>query len=701
MKRTLDLIKKAPNLIKTAYVFVTFFILLMDFLVAKIFVILVKIPLLGYIFIIIKSFWLKTLFPIYRKIINRFEKTGKSDVKRSYLISLAYKNLMAKKARSVITILGMSVGVGIIVLLLSLGYGIEKLIISRVASLEELKMIDISAGENTSLRLDKTAWSRVIKIKNVSEVIPLVSVVGRVNFKKATTDVLVYAASRSYLNYSKLKVTKGKLFSNNEEYNGLKDKAGRGDGLGDVAGAQTELLDGKLGSAISSMTMHFNILPNVDTIVWKNCSVNSSMFGYTRRIEGGLSGIEYWGSDYYPFNNKGRVGYDRENNSFLGRWIIAKVPMYTKDAEGNLIPALDIGGGKLWEYGCIQEKNIELDNGEVLGESTSSATVTNEINIGTDSANLSDLMSASDSAGLLTDNYTVISSDSAGIELISFQSTASATQKVKPTLQFKEQPDGEAVVSSGFLNLLNIPINKAVGTEFRVAFIIVKSLMPDIEGRMLTTEVDYKITGVIEDEDTTYFYIPFTDIEKLSIKNFSQLKVIVKDNADLAEIRKQIETFGFRTSSTVDTVKQIESLFANLRIVLAILGLVALGVASLGMFNTLTVSLLERTREIGGMKTMGMISDEVQDLFLAEAMVMGLGGGIGGLIIGFLIGKLMSLIVSLFAFTQGQGYLNLTYIPPEFTLFIIISSFIVGLFTGLYPAQRAKKISALNALRYE
>ena len=155
------------------------------------------------------------------------------------------------------------------------------------------------------------------------------------------------------------------------------------------------------------------------------------------------------------------------------------------------------------------------------------------------------------------------------------------------------------------------------------------------------------------------------------------------------------------TTSTVDTVAQIESLFANLRIVLGLLGMVALGVASLGMFNTLTVSLLERTREIGGMKTMGMVSEEVQDLFLAEAMIMGLSGGLGGLILGYLIGNGLSFLVSTIAIVKGQGYLELTYVPPQFVLFIIVSSFIVGLVTGLYPAQRAKKISALNALRYE
>ena len=80
---------------------------------------------------------------------------------------------------------------------------------------------------------------------------------------------------------------------------------------------------------------------------------------------------------------------------------------------------------------------------------------------------------------------------------------------------------------------------------------------------------------------------------------------------------------------------------------------------------------------------------------------MGFAGGIGGLMMGILAGKLSSYAVSIVAIAQGVGYLELTYVPWSLILFIVISSFIVGLITGLYPSFRAKKISALNALRYE
>jgi len=155
------------------------------------------------------------------------------------------------------------------------------------------------------------------------------------------------------------------------------------------------------------------------------------------------------------------------------------------------------------------------------------------------------------------------------------------------------------------------------------------------------------------------------------------------------------------TRSVVDTVEQINSLFSTLRTALLLLGMVALAVAALGMFNTLTVSLLERTREVGLMKALGMKSAEVKELFLTESMVMGLFGGVLGIILGVVLGKLLGLVLSLAAFSQEVGFIDVSYIPLPFVLTVVLLSLLVGITTGIYPARRATKISALNALRYE
>ncbi len=691
-------IRSTPYLFKKTLQFFTFFVLLVIFITSQFFTFLSRVPLLGRLLKPVNSLWKRTGGRFVHLLVRKIEKTRDTEVGRLYLIRLAYHNLLFKKTRSLVTILGMSVGIGIIVLLLSLGYGIERLIISQVASLDELRMINVSAGGHSSLKLHKDILDKIKHMKQVEEIIPIVSMVGKVTYNKATTDVLVYSAPKTYFKFSKIKKIKGKLFSNNIDYLGNNNLS-----QAKVKGESTSFANEQYLHSISNKKINFNVFPNEIVTVWSDCDISSKVMGYTVRVQGGFMGWELWGGEYYPFSGNGRAGFDKHNHIPLGKWIKGKVPLYTKNFKGELIPMLDDTGVHRWEFGCMELKGIQiidrLSLGEVLGESTSSAQFNSEASSSSKLSLKDQTEEATDSA--LIGYEEVVASGSGGLEFVSFKASTSASTKKNMTIQFQGKGASEAIVSSGLLRLLNIPLKKAVGLVLDTKLILGKNLIPGVEGKVLTNNIKYKIIGIIDDVNKPYFYISFDDANRLDVKNVSQVKVILKNKRFMPKIRRVIEDMGFKTSSTVDTVKQIENLFKNLRFVLSIIGLVALGVASLGMFNTLTVSLLERTREIGGMKTMGVVSEEVQDLFLAEAMIMGLSGGIGGLLLGFAIGKLISVVLSIFAITKGQGFLNLTYIPVGFIIFIITSSFVVGLITGLYPAQRAKKISALNALRYE
>lgn len=270
--------------------------------------------------------------------------------------------------------------------------------------------------------------------------------------------------------------------------------------------------------------------------------------------------------------------------------------------------------------------------------------------------------------------------------------------KVIFPVEFK---DTDAVVNRGFLKVLGIQESEALNKSFSVSFISTSKSLDDIQSRMESTSVDYTIIGVTPDETTPLFYVPFIHLKSLGITNYSQVKVVVDKEQNLANVRTEIEAQGFATSSVVDTVTQINSLFSVLRTILALVGTIALLVAALGMFNTLTVSLLERTREIGLLKSMGMKSNEVRDLFLAESMTMGLLGGFLGIILGLVIGKILELLLSIYGLISGVGSISIINMPILFAVFIIVLSFLVGVLTGVYPAKRATRISALNALRYE
>lgn len=684
---------------KVSYLFTSFFFLLIIYFTAEIFHVLTGIPLLGRLVKKFVEFWDKLAGKFINKAINFLEARRPFQVKRSYLIYLAFENLRVRKSRSIVTIAGMSFGVGIIVLLLSLGYGIERLVISRVASLSELKVIDVSTGGSTAVKLNKSVIQKIQEAANIEKAIPLVSVVGRVTYNKATTDVLVYSTTNEYFDHVNNSVINGKIFSKNKL---SFDPPGEV-----VAGANSEFGEPGIGKEVIKQDIVYNILPEVAAPVWDSCTTDGKILGFTARVEGKLYGREYWGSDYYPFEGDARAGYNTQNKEHLGKWVKGVIPLFAKNSDNTMRPVFNLGSQK-WVTGCIKKTDTQvlepekkLIGRQVLGEATASASLaTTTTNNSSDSASLDFSGTEASDSALFGFTASVVSTDSAGIELVDLQSDTLVKKKETETLKFKGGSSGEAIVSTGLLNLLNIPVSKAHSETFTASLIIGKSQIPEIDGKAQSEEVEYKIIGVVDDA-AQYFYVPFSDIEALGVSNFSQVKIVLAAQNEMDKIRKQIEDLGFNTASTADTIAQIELLFGNLRIVLGLLGMVALGVASLGMFNTLTVSLLERTREIGGMKTIGMVTDEVQELLLSEAMIMGFSGGIGGLILGWVVGKLLSVIVSIIAAAGGQGFLDITYVPPFLIIFILVSSFVVGVITGLYPAIRARRISALNALRYE
>ena len=236
---------------------------------------------------------------------------------------------------------------------------------------------------------------------------------------------------------------------------------------------------------------------------------------------------------------------------------------------------------------------------------------------------------------------------------------------------------------------------------FSIIFISTNTSLEGDQVKIESTSVDYKIVGITPEDSTPLLYIPLIHLKALGITNYSQVKIVANQEKNLSSIRKEIQAQGYSTSSVVDTVAEINNLFSTIRTVLSLLGTAALLVAALGMFNTLTVSLLERTREIGLLKAMGMKADEVRDLFLAESMLMGSLGGLIGIITGLVFAKFIELLLNIYALFTGAGTMTIVNLPILFTLSIILVSFLVGIITGVYPAKRAKRISALNALRYE
>lgn len=135
--------------------------------------------------------------------------------------------------------------------------------------------------------------------------------------------------------------------------------------------------------------------------------------------------------------------------------------------------------------------------------------------------------------------------------------------------------------------------------------------------------------------------------------------------------------------------------------ILGAFGLIALIVASIGTFNTLTISLLERTREIGLFKALGMRNRDVYKLFLSESLIIGFLGGILGVAVGILAGMGIDALIALYAHKTGAENIVIFTTPWVFAAGTAGLSLVIGFVTGWYPSRRAVKMNPLDALRYE
>ena len=211
----------------------------------------------------------------------------------------------------------------------------------------------------------------------------------------------------------------------------------------------------------------------------------------------------------------------------------------------------------------------------------------------------------------------------------------------------------------------------------------------------------FNIIGLTKGEASAALFVNSSYLISLGATNFSQVRVKVADPNQVLAAQKKIEALGFKTQYVGDTINQVNEVFNFFKLILGGFGLIALVVASLGMFNTLTISLLERTKEVALLKILGMRAKSIMKVFTVEALVMGILGGTFGILLGIGIGKVINAVLNSYALKAGGEAVAVFYFPVWFLIVVFIFAVLIGFFCGLYPAIRATRINALDVLRYE
>jgi hypothetical protein len=178
--------------------------------------------------------------------------------------------------------------------------------------------------------------------------------------------------------------------------------------------------------------------------------------------------------------------------------------------------------------------------------------------------------------------------------------------------------------------------------------------------------------------------------------------VRVNDPVAQLEVRKKITDLGFGSFSIVDELEQIRTVFLIIDAVLGLLGGISLLVASFGIANTMIMSILERTREIGIMKAIGAEDREIKLIFFVEAAVIGVAGGVIGVLVAWGIDGIANRLAYRFLLKpQGASFIDFFSLPPYLSGGAILFAVVVSILAALYPASRAARIDPVRALRHD
>lgn len=268
---------------------------------------------------------------------------------------------------------------------------------------------------------------------------------------------------------------------------------------------------------------------------------------------------------------------------------------------------------------------------------------------------------------------------------------------------FEENDSNKIIINTSIAKLFNLDESNIIGKKIKITVYLPDETSENQEElKSFNLENEFEIIGLVEDNDTQgQLFVKDKDVTSLPITEYSSVKVKVTNQTDLNSTRDTLLSVGLLVSALSDTIDQANKIFGIIQIILGVFGTVALIVAAIGLINTMTISLLERTNEIGIMRAIGAAPGDIRLLFLGESLLIGFLGGLFGIILGILTSQLFQFVVNIISKSMGGDVLKLFAYPTWFMLFIIVLSSLVGLVGGYFPARRAAKLNPLDALRYK
>lgn len=247
-----------------------------------------------------------------------------------------------------------------------------------------------------------------------------------------------------------------------------------------------------------------------------------------------------------------------------------------------------------------------------------------------------------------------------------------------------------------------------IGKEITVA-------IQDYETEELKETQTFVITGIAKQPSKDWVYdqkiYASTELAAPVLAAFNieepnkNITVHATDFQYVGDLSESLKDDGYYVYSVTEELGQMNMLFTAIQIGLVVVGTVAVLIASIGIFNTMTMAVTERTREIGIMKAIGAPPRLIQRLFLMESTMIGLIGTSIAVAVSYGISLLVNWIVPMIVFSSideeapSDMTIIVSYIPWQLVLIAAVISIGVAVLSGWRPARKATQIDVIQALK--